>query len=184
MRFRSSMMLLAIVALGAALALSQGELSFNDARVAATFAGAGETSTARATIKAGLERHAGALDIAVGDFTDIPLQFVLVRLSSQRPIRLLLARGGVDSNQEQLICDQLQSLFEVRFAETLTHRFAVVGAEGVVLSSADWTVQSLDSAPQSVVEIESTEVAQAFSRQFEQLWHTSSASCADELGLP
>ncbi|HEY5596678.1 MAG TPA: phospholipase D-like domain-containing protein [Candidatus Bipolaricaulota bacterium] len=184
MRFRLSMVLLTVLMLGAGLALSQGEISFNDARVAATFAGAGEPSTARAAIKAGLERHAGALDIAVGDFTDIPLQFVLVRLSSQRPIRLLLNRGGVDSAQEELICDQLQSLFDVRFAEALEHRFAVVGATGVVLSSSDWTAQSLDSAAQTVVEIESTDVAQAFSQQFEQLWHGSSASCTDELELP
>src|SRR3989304_3420827 len=104
MRFRLSMVLLTMLALGAGLALSQGGIPFNDARGAATVADVGESSTARAAIKAGLERHAGALDIAVGDFTDVPLQFVLVRLSSQRPIRLLLNRGGVDSAQEELIC--------------------------------------------------------------------------------
>lgn len=184
MRFRLSMVLLTVLVLGGGLALSQGEIPFGDARVAATFADVGETTTARAAIKAGLERHAGALDIAVGDFTDIPLQFVLVRLSSQRPIRLLLSRGGVDTAQEELICDQLQSLFDVHFAEALEHRFAVVGAAGVVLSSADWTAQALDGAAQSVVEIESTDVAQAFSQQFERLWHGSSASCTDELDLP
>lgn len=178
------MVLMVMVLLCAGLALSQGEGSFSEARVAITFAGVGEPSTARSAIKAGLERHPGALDIAVADFTDIPLQFVLVRLSSLRPIRLLLGRGGVDEAQEALICDQLQSLFDVRFAESMDHRFAVVGASGVVLSSADWTEQTLDRTAQTVVELESTELAQAFSQQFERLWRSASASCTDELELP
>ena len=56
MRFRLSMVLLTVLMLGAGLALSQGEISFNDARVAATFAGADEPSTARAAIKATAEQ--------------------------------------------------------------------------------------------------------------------------------
>jgi hypothetical protein len=160
------------------------ELEFTAARVATTLVDFDHQGAARKAIKAGLERHPGSLAIAVSDFTDVPLQFVLIRLSNERPIRLLLGRGGVAPQQETAFCDQLSELFEVRFLEGLGHRFAVVAGHSVVLSSADWTSQALGDEAQSVLEIESEAVVSAYQAQFELLWDAGTASCDDSIDLP
>jgi|GEM_PF-3378829 len=175
--------LLAVVGLGG-WAWSQAELQFNEARVAATFVKVAEDGSARNAIKAGLQRYAGALDIAISDFDDLPLQFVLIRLSSQRPIRLLLGRGGAAIDQETKLCEQLNELFEVRFAEEMGHHFVVAGGQGVLLSSVDWTAAALEGASQSIIEVESETVAQAFSAQFDALWEQASTACSDSLQFP
>lgn len=185
MNVRAGMVLAWLMVLGiGGWAWSQAELQFNEAQVAATFVKTAEDGSARDAIKAGLERFSGTLDIAVDDFTDLPLQFVLIRLSSERSIRLLIGRGGAFPEQESKLCEQLGELFEVRFAEGLGHRFAVVGGQDVVLSSAGWTSDALEGASQSIVEVESVALAQAFSAQFEALWEDASASCSESLQFP
>lgn len=185
MKFRMSVVLVAGIVLGWALwALSNVELEFTDARVAATLVDAGDQGSARAAIKAGLERYSGTLDIAVSDFTDQPLQLVLIRLSGDRSIRLLMGRGGVDSNRETVVCDQLGELFKVRFVEEMGHRFAIVDGKSVVLSSVDWTFQALGAAAQAVIEIDSEAVAGSYQQQFDSLWASGSSSCSDRLDLP
>lgn len=185
MKKRMKFLMLAAALTGAALsAQALEEITFSPARVATTFVSAAQSGTARDAIKAGLERHGGALDIAISDFTDLPLQFVLIRLSSERQIRLLLGRGGAQPDVETEVCQTLNDLFAVRFTEELGHRFAVVGGQAVVLSTVDWTQEALGGESQVVVEIEGEEVAGAFSQQFEALWAQGSTKCSDGLNLP
>jgi len=164
-------------------AYSNVEIRFDAARVATTLV-ADQRGTAREAIKAGLERFDGPLDIAVNDFTDAPLQLVLIRLSSARSIRLLLGRGGIDPEAETTLCQQLNQLFEVRFVENLGHHFAVVGGSSVVSSSLDWTREAFNNSTQAVIEIKSDAVASAYAAQFESLWKNGSRSCDDRLAFP
>jgi len=178
-------LLVALVATMGGWAYSAASLNFNVAAVATTFAGAEFNATARTAIKEGMERYDGSLDIAVSDFTDTAMQFVLVRLSADRPIRLLLGRGGADPQTETTLCNQLNDLFEVRFAPDLGHRFAVSGGRGVVLSSLDWTTETLSGQmPQSVTEIDGETVAATFTAQFNELWASASSSCSGRVPFP
>ncbi len=165
-------------------AQTDGQSPFTIAQVATTFVDFEQQASARNAIKDGLERFGGSLDIAMSDFTDTALLFVLVRLSNDRPIRLLLGRGGVDPESETEACDQLNDLFEVRLVDHLNHRFAVVGGRSVVVSAVDWTNDALSSEAHAVIEIDSEPVADAYTAQFEALWQTASGTCSNRLDLP
>lgn len=185
MKTRLTFTLIAIAALTLGFwAQSDGQSPFTVAQVATTFVDLETQSSARNAIKSGIERYGGTLDIAVSDFTDTALQFVLIRLSNDRPIRLLLGRGGVDPEAETEACDQLNELFEVRLVDQLNHRFAVVDGRSVVTSAVDWTNDALSSKAQAVIEIDSMPVADAYTQQFNALWQTASGTCSNRLDLP
>lgn len=158
-------------------ARSAAQLEFVPAQVATTFAEARQQGVVREAIKAGLERHSGPLDLAVEDFTDVPLELVLVRLSNDRPVRLLLGRGGPDPQAEIALCEEMQQVLEVRFLEGMNHRFAVVGGQSVVLTGMDWVPEALGGGAQAVLELESPQLAQAYQERFEALWQRAQASC-------
>jgi len=185
MKIRMIFTLAAIVGLTLGVwAQTDGQSPFTIAQVATTFVDLEQQSSARNAIKGGLERFGGSLDIAVSDFTDTALQFVLIRLSNERPIRLLLGRGGADLEAETEACEQLNELFEVRLVDQLNHRFAVVGERGVVISAVDWTNDALVSEAHAVIEIDSAPVADAYTAQFDALWQTASGTCSNRLDLP
>jgi hypothetical protein len=182
MKFRISTLILALVVGMGAWAYSTGALNFNVASVGTTFTSIELETSARDAIKDAMERYDGTLDIAVSDFSDTALQFVLIRLSNERPIRLLLGRGGATEEAEVALCQQLNDLFEVRFVDDLGHHFAVVGGRGVVMSSLDWTQDTLNGImPQSVTEIDGESVASAFTAQFNELWTDASSSCSGRI---
>jgi len=156
---------------------SQSELDFFSGEAAATFADFGGTNTVRDAIRAGLQRVEGDVDVAVADLSSDAIGLLLTRLGVSHRVRVLLGEGGVELADERRICRDLNDLIQVRVAEDLNHRFAVVGETGVLLTEVDWVDAAMGSGAQAVVEIDSPELNARFRARFSALWEGAEKRC-------